>query len=136
MSARPLHIEESFPPITRATLAFYAGASGDVNEAHVDLDVARAAGFDDVFAQGMLVMAYMGRAVTNAVPPHRLRAFSTRFSGITHLCDALTCSGTSGEPFVEDGERRAAIDLEMKNQAGDIKLLGRAIFACEQDETP
>lgn len=128
-----LTIEASFPPITRATLAFYAGASGDVNEAHVDLDVARAAGFDDVFAQGMLIMAYMGRAVTDAVPPGRLRAFSTRFAGITHLGDALTCSGTAGEAYEEDGERRMAIDLEMKNQSGDIKLIGRAIIATEQD---
>ncbi len=128
-----LHIHASFPPITRATLAFYAGASGDVNEAHVDLDVARAAGFDDVFAQGMLVMAYMGRAVTDAVPPHRLRALSTRFAGITHLGDALTCSGTAGKAYEEDGERRVAIDLEMTNQSGDPKLVGRAIVAIEQD---
>lgn len=129
----PLHIQASFPPITRAALAFYAGASGDVNEAHVDLDVARAAGFDDVFAHGMLVMAYMGRAVTDTVPPHRLRALSTRFAGITHLGDALMCSGTVGEVFEEDGERRVAIDLEMKNQSGDLKLVGRAVVALEQE---
>lgn len=133
MTTQPLHIEKSFPPITRATLAFYAGASGDMNEAHVDLDVARAAGFDDVFAQGMLVMAYMGRAVTDAVPPHRLRGLSTRFSGITRLGDELTCSGTEGEPFEENGERRVAIALEMTNQSGETKLAGLAIVACEQD---
>jgi len=133
MTTKPLHIEQGFPPITRATLALYAGASGDTNAIHIDSDAARAAGFDDVFAQGMLVMAYMGRAITSAVPPHRLRSFSSRFIAITHLGDALKCSGTAGEPFEEKGERRIAIDLEMKNQAGEVKLVGHAVCACEQE---
>jgi acyl dehydratase len=133
MTTTPLHIKQSFPPITRTTLALYAGAAGDINAAHIDLDVARAAGFDDVFAQGMLVMAYLGRAVTDAVPSNRLRSLSTRFAGITNLGDELTCSGTAGAPFKENSERRIAIDLEMRNQAGEIKLTGRAVYAFEQE---
>ena len=46
-------------PITRLDLALYAGASGDHNPVHVDIDFARAAGLDDVFAHGMLSMAYL-----------------------------------------------------------------------------
>ena len=133
MTANALRIKQSFPSITRATLAHYAGASGDMNSVHIDLDAARAAGFDDVFAQGMLVMAYMGRAITSAVPPHRLRSFSSRFIAITHLGDALTCSGTAGESFEEKGERRAVIDLEMKDQTGEVKLTGHAVYACDQE---
>jgi acyl dehydratase len=125
----PLQIEQSFPPITRTTLALYAGASGDINPVHIDVDAAHAAGFEDVFAHGMLVMAYMARAITGAVPPHRLRSFTTRFVAITHLGDALTCSGNGNEPFEEDGELRIALDLQMKNQHGEVKLIGRAICA-------
>ena len=44
----------SLPPVTRATLALYAGASGDHNPIHIDVDFARAAGMPDVFAHGML----------------------------------------------------------------------------------
>ena len=51
-------------PISRLTLALFAGASGDHNPIHVDLDFARAAGMDDVFAHGMLSMAYLGRMLT------------------------------------------------------------------------
>ena len=64
-------VHKTFPPITRHTLALYCGASGDHNPIHVDLDFARAAGFPDVFAHGMLVMAYLGQALTDAVPPSR-----------------------------------------------------------------
>jgi len=45
-------------PITRTTLALFAGASGDHNKIHIDTDFAKKAGLDDVFAQGMLPMAY------------------------------------------------------------------------------
>ena len=50
-------VNKTFPPISRHTLALYCGASGDHNPIHVDLDFAKKAGFDDVFAHGMLVMA-------------------------------------------------------------------------------
>ena len=52
-------------PISRTTLALYAGASGDHNPIHIDLDFARAAGLDDVFAHGMLSVAYLTRMVTD-----------------------------------------------------------------------
>jgi acyl dehydratase len=131
VTAQPIEINVSFPPVTRATLRVYADASGDTNAAHTETEAAKSAGFDDVFAQGMLVMAYMGRAVTNAVSSDRLRMFSTRFIGITHLGDELRCSGASGEPFEQDGERRATLDLQMVNQFGDIKLTGRAVYSYE-----
>ena len=53
------------PPITRTTLALYAGASGDHNPVHIDIDFAKKAGMPDVFAHGMLSMAYLGRMLTN-----------------------------------------------------------------------
>jgi acyl dehydratase len=121
-----------FPPITRTTLALYAGASGDHNAVHIDVDAAKAADFDDVFAQGMLVMAYMGRAITEAVPQDRLREFTARFLAITQLGAELSCVGKSGEPYEEGDERRVAIDLEMRDQNGQVKLMGRAVVALEE----
>ena len=42
------------PAINRTTLALYAGASGDHNQVHIDLDFARKSRQPDVFAHGML----------------------------------------------------------------------------------
>jgi acyl dehydratase len=39
-------------PISRLTLALFAGASGDHNPMHVDLDAAKSVGLSDVFAHG------------------------------------------------------------------------------------
>ena len=122
-------VHKAFPPMTRETLALYAGASGDSNPVHLDAEAARRAGFPDVFAQGMLVMAYMGRAVTDNVPIDRLRRFSTRFLAVTQLGDELTCRGTASEPRDEEGERRVTIELAMTNQYGETKLAGSAVVA-------
>jgi acyl dehydratase len=127
IDARIVHKE--FPPITRHRLALYCGASGDHNPIHVDLDFAKKAGFPDVFSHGMLVMAYLGQALTDAVPPPRLRAFSTRFVAITQLGARLTCEGTVAELFEHGGEKRARLALTTRDETGEIKLAGEAVIA-------
>src|SRR6187402_3620860 len=118
-----------FPPVTRHTLALYCGASGDHNPIHVDIDFAKAAGFPDVFAHGMLVMACLGQALTDAVPPPRLRGFATRFVAITQLGASLTCEGHVTEFVEHNGERCAKLALTTRDQNGDVKLTGEAVFA-------
>ena len=122
-------VEKTFPAITRAKLALYAGASGDHNPIHIDSDFARAAGFPDVFSHGMLVMGLLGQALTDAARPDRLRAFSTRFVAITELGAAIRCQGTVAELFEADGERRARLALTARDETGDLKLAGEAIVA-------
>jgi acyl dehydratase len=122
-------VHKTFPPITRHTLALYCGASGDHNPIHVDLDFAKAAGFPDVFSHGMLVMAYLGQALTDAVAPHRIRSFSTRFAAITRLGSRLTCEGHVAELIEHEGEKQARLALTTKDENGEIKLAGEAVIA-------
>jgi len=119
----------ALPPVNRTTLALYCGASGDHNPIHVDLDFAKKARFPDVFSHGMLVMAFLGQALTDAVPPARIRSFSTRFAAITQLGAKLTCEGTVAELLEHNGEKRARLALTTKDQTGEIKLAGEAIIA-------
>lgn len=122
-------IRKVFPPISRHTLALYCGASGDHNPIHVDIDFARKAGFPDVFAHGMLVMAYLGQALTDAVRPDAIRSFSTRFAAITQLGAQIACEGSVAELFDADGEKRARLALSAKDENGEIKLAGEAVIA-------
>tara|TARA_R100000005_G_C5003281_1_gene211421 strand:+ start:7492 stop:7911 length:420 start_codon:yes stop_codon:yes gene_type:complete len=117
------------PPITRTTLALFAGASGDHNPIHIDIDFAKAAGMEDVFAHGMLSMAYLAQTLTGWVPQSALRSFNIRFSSITHLQDRITCNGEVAEKFEEAGEKRLRVTLTAVNQDGDVKLAGEAIVA-------
>jgi len=116
-------------PISRHVLALYCGASGDHNPIHVDLDFARSAGMEDVFAHGMLSAAYLARLLTNWAPQSALREFAVRFVAITHVGDAVRCSGRVVERFESQGETRVRVELHARNQAGELKLSGVAVLA-------
>src|SRR6218665_240888 len=128
------------PAISRTTLALYAGASGDHNPIHIDIDFpptpihtapasARSAGLDDVFAHGMLSAAYVGRLVTDWAGQQRLRRLHLRFTGITRVHDAPLCTGRVVERFTHGGELRLRLQLQCVNQTGDVKILGEAVVA-------
>lgn len=113
------------PRISRTTLALFAGASGDHNPIHIDLDVAKAAGMDDVFAQGMLSMAYLARLVTEVAPQAQLRTLTTRFVAITPVHAKPTC--TAVVTSVEDG--LTTLDLTVALEDGTVTLSGTATIA-------
>ena len=117
------------PPVNRTMLALFAGASGDHNPIHVDIDVARRAGLPDVFAQGMLGMAWLARLLTEYVPQSTIRRFEVRFLGITHLGHAMRCSGRVVEKLEHEGERCLRIELQGANQFGQNKIIGEALVA-------
>ena len=117
------------PPLTRTTLALYAGASGDHNPMHIDIDFARAAGMPDVFAHGMLSMAWLGRMLTEWVPQRDLREFSVRFTAMTHVGERIVCTGRVVEKLERDGERLVRVAVATANEAGEIKLTGDALVA-------
>jgi acyl dehydratase len=117
------------PPLTRATLALYAGASGDHNPIHIDVDFARAAGMPDVFAHGMLSMAWLGRLLTNWAPQRDLREFSVRFSALTHVGERIVCTGRVAEKLERGGERLVRVAVSTANAAGEVKLSGDALIA-------
>jgi acyl dehydratase len=117
------------PPVNRTTLALFAGASGDHNPIHIDIDFARKAGMADVFAHGMLGMAWVGRLVTNWVPQARLRRFDARFQGITHVGNAIRCTGRVVEKLQRNGENCVRIELRSSNQFGQVKIAGEALVA-------
>jgi acyl dehydratase len=117
------------PPADRTTLALFAGASGDHNPIHIDIDVARRAGAPDVFAQGMLGMAWLARLLTHWAPQSRLRHFETRFQGITQLGNSMLCTGRVVEKLTHEGERCVRIELQSANQFGQTKIAGFALVA-------
>jgi len=123
--------EVTFGPVTRATLALYAGASGDHNPAHIDLDFARQAGLPDVFAHGMLSFGVLTRVVTQWAGVAALREFGARFVSITQVHDVVTCKATVIERFEVDGEQRLRLAVVATAQDGRETLRGDAVVALE-----
>ncbi len=119
----------NLPAVDRTVLALFGGSSGDHNPVHIDIDFARRAGMPDVFAQGMLGMAWLGRLVTQWAPQARLRRFDARFQGITHLGNVISCTGRVVEKLVYEGTLCARIEVRSTNQYGQTKIAGEALVA-------
>ncbi|MEQ9586389.1 MAG: MaoC/PaaZ C-terminal domain-containing protein [Parvibaculaceae bacterium] len=123
--------ELRFGPITRATLALYAGASGDHNPIHIDSDFAKTAGFDDVFAHGMLTMAELGRLVSVWSGIERVRSISTKFSAITHVADEIVCSGEIIKEEVVSGERILTVKIQARTSPETQTAIGETTVVAD-----
>lgn len=119
MALPPLRIE----PISRKTLALFAGASGDHQPSHLDIDAARAKGREDVIAHGMLVMAYLGRMLTDLVPQDKIRSYKARFVAITPVHAQPTCTGK----VVAIDDDLATVELAVTLADGTTVLRGEAL---------
>lgn len=129
-----VNVGETLPPhesrpITRHVLALYCGASGDHNPIHVDIDFARKAGMPDVFAHGMLSMAYLAQLLTGWVPQDQIRQWGVRFIAITPVHAKVLCTGRVVEKFEADGERRVRLAIDAHTDGGIHTLSGDAIIA-------
>jgi acyl dehydratase len=132
MSPVSAEIGQSLPPITfgplsRATLALYAGASGDHNPIHIDSDFAKKAGLKDVFAHGMLSMAQVGRVVTDWAGLDRIRSLSVRFQALTQIDDTITCSGEVTDRFRNGEEEYLCVSLTAQTGPDAYTLIGEAV---------
>ena len=112
-------------PVTKIQLVRYAGASGDFNPLHTDDAVARKAGLKGVIAQGLLIMGFVGQAITRWVSKRNLKRFQVRFKGMTIPGDTISVSATVTEKTAEGENLRIVCHTEAKDQKGEIKLSGQ-----------
>ena len=119
MELPPLRIDA----ISRKTLALFAGASGDHQPTHIDIDAAKAKGRDDVIAHGMLVMAYLSRVLLDFAPQQDIRSFKARFVTTTPVYAEPTCTGRVAA--IEDGLAR--LELLVALADGTVVLRGEAV---------
>jgi acyl dehydratase len=122
----PEHVSAA---ISRHTLALYCGASGDHNPMHVDIDFAKKFGMPDVFAHGMLSMAFLAQLLTKWVPQDRIRHWAVRFTSITPVHAKVICTGKVTEKFEENGEKRLRLEISARTDAGLQTLAGDAVIA-------
>ena len=115
-------------PIDQADLVLYANASGDQNPIHIDQDFAKKSGLPDVIAHGMLIMSYLGRLVTNAVPQSQIKNFSVQFSNMTHLNQKVICTGKVLEKDSIDNKEVVTVSLKVEDLQGEKKIIGQAII--------
>jgi acyl dehydratase len=77
----------------------YAGASGDFNPIHIDVDFAKQVGLPSNILHGLYSMAQVARACTQAAggDPRSLRRLSVQFRGMGFPEQEITVSGSERE---------------------------------------
>jgi acyl dehydratase len=110
-------------PVNKVQLVRYAGASGDFNPLHTDPEVGKAIGIGGQIAHGMLIMGFVGQAITQWVPKKYLKAFSVRFAGMTRPDDVITVTGKVVDKREDSGRIRC--EVAAKNQKDELIVAGQ-----------
>ena len=96
----------------------YAGASGDFNPIHIDLEFAKAVGLPRNILHGLYSMAQVARACTTAAggDPRTLRRLSVQFRGM----------GLPEQEIVVTGSSTDGGSIALEAAQGDNKIIKNA----------
>jgi acyl dehydratase len=88
----------------------YAGASGDFNPIHIDVEFARSVGLPQNILHGLYSMAQVARACTNAAggDPRSLRRLSVQFRGMGLPEQEIVVTGS----VKDEGDGRVVVAAE------------------------
>ncbi len=101
----------------------YAGASGDFNPIHIDVDFAKQVGLPSNILHGLYTMAQVARANVNAAggDPRRLRRLSVQFRGMGFPEQEISVTGKVKEER-EDG----SVIVETEATQGGKRIIRNA----------
>ena len=97
----------------------YAGASGDFNPIHIDVDFAKSVGLPQNILHGLYSMAQVARACTNAAggDPRSLKRLSVQFRGMGFPEQEIVVTGEVSE----EGDGRMLVSAEAAQ--GDNRII-------------
>ena len=121
----------SFEPWNRGGLCIelfqeYGEASLDGNPMHTDEEYAQDLGYPTVYAQGMLIMAFASKYITELCGVGNIRRIKSRFAKQTWPGEELTFQATVKKKYTEQGGNMLDLDVTAANQEGEQKLIGEA----------
>jgi acyl dehydratase len=133
MSAQRFRSGQNLDPLalgemTRQTIAEYSRVSKDPNPMHTDEELAKAAGYPTVYAQGMLGMAYLARHLVGACGVGKLKRIKVRFKTLTWPGEKITCRARVAEVNEKDGKDWVSCEIQTENESGEPKVIGTATF--------
>lgn len=112
--------------IQRKDFVQYAGASGDFNPIHYDQQLANMAGYDGVFAQGMLTAGFAVQAVTNWFGIENIDSYGVRFESQVWPGDTVSAVAEVTAIDMDDGVATVETEISVTNQEGTEVLSGEA----------
>ncbi len=126
----------SFEPWERSDLNIelfqeYGEASGDGNPMHTDEEYAQDLGYPTVFAQGMLVMAFVTKYITDLSGVGSVRRIWSKFRKQTWPGETLRFQADVVKKYEEKGKKLLDLDVRGKNLDGEEKIITEATVICQ-----
>lgn len=119
-----------FGPVTQTDIVRFAGAGGDFNPLHHDVDAAVAAGFARPIAMGQLTAGLLAAWVTDTYGAENLRAFEVRFLAPLGIGDEVLLGGRVTTVEDQAGRRVATLELSATRDGLDL-VTGQALVAVD-----
>lgn len=100
----------------------YAGASGDFNPIHIDVEFAKQVGLPSNILHGLYSMAQVARACTEAAggDPRSLRRLSVQFRGMGFPEQEIAVTGSERE------QREGAVVVDLVAEQGGNRIIRNA----------
>jgi acyl dehydratase len=107
----------------------YAGASGDFNPIHIDVDFAKQVGLPSNILHGLYSMAQVARACTQAAggDPRSLRRLSVQFRGMGFPEQEITVTGREKE------RRNSTVVVDLVAEQGGNEIIRNAEAELQAD---
>lgn len=112
--------------LTRTDFVRYAGASGDFTPTHTNEPYAKEAGYESVFAMGMLTAGFASHMVSDWLGIANVREFRCRFQSRVWPGDTITVRGEVVDKYRDDGDGVVDVEFVAENQNGEAVMTGDA----------
>jgi acyl dehydratase len=112
--------------LDRSDFVKYAGASGDFNPIHYNEPLATAAGYDSVFAQGMLTAGIAAHALADWFGLANVRSFGVRFQAQVWPGDTVTAVVEVTDVEAAGDVATVEADVRVTNADGEAVATGQA----------
>ncbi|WP_051338499.1 MaoC/PaaZ C-terminal domain-containing protein [Streptomyces flavidovirens] len=113
--------------VTRALVQQYATLSGDHNPIHLSERAARAAGFPDTIAHGMLTFALAGHHLAGLAGEERVKEIQLRFAKPLIVPPGGAMVALSDRPLPSDAPEQGGLLLTATDGVGTTIARGRAV---------
>jgi len=109
----------------------YGEASGDGNPMHTDEEYAQDLGYPTVFAQGMLIMAFAAKYVTDVAGVGNTRRIWSKFKKQTWPGETLRFTAVVAKKYQDGGKKLVDLDVKGVSTEGEEKILTEATIICD-----
>ena len=108
----------------------YGEASGDGNPMHTDEEYAQDLGYPTVFAQGMLIMAFAAKYVTDLAGVGSIRRIWSKFAKQVWPGETLLFTATVTRKYQEGDRKLVDLAVSGSNSEGEEKIASEATVIC------